>query len=233
MLALKINLFVIFSILTSQLINAQNDTIIKNDSRVFDAVITHQFDAKIIEDKFEIDKESNDVSYLFISKSKKLGLSYNFDKNKYLNPNKKPIKNILLSEQPLDKDIVVIKHFNGKNTTDGKLKTSQNLGTIESNTEFIRIEYRDFGLVDGDRVKVYLNEKVIDANVHLDGLYYTIHIKLEKKGYNKIDIEAINQGLYGPNTAEFVIYDDKGNVISHKSWNLKAKQVATLGIVKY
>ena len=120
-----------------------------------------------------------------------------------------------------------------KNTTKSKFKTSQNLGTIESNTEFVRIEYRDFGDIDGDRVKVYLNEKVIDANVHLDGLFYTIHIKLEKKGFNKIDIEAINQGLYGPNTAEFVIYDDKGNVISHKSWNLKTNQIATLGIVKY
>lgn len=231
---LEKKIFFIVYLFTSFILSAQNDTIKKFDNRFSDAVISHQVSAKFIEDNIDIDQNSTDVSYLFTSKSKNLGLEYKFDKNKYLNPNNKPNnKNMLLAKQPLDDDIMVVRHFNGRNTTKGKLKTSQNLGTIESNTEFVRIEYRDFGLVDGDRVKVYLNEKVIDSNVHLDGLYYTIHIKLEKKGYNKIDIEAINQGIYGPNTAEFVIYDDKGNVISHKSWNLKTEQIATLGIVKY
>ncbi|MCF6350780.1 MAG: hypothetical protein L3J23_07100 [Flavobacteriaceae bacterium] len=230
---MKINFYYIVFLLTSVFLNAQNDTIKKENKPFLDAVINRQIDAKFKFEELKIDEKSTDISYLLSSKSKNLGLSYNFDLNKYLDPNKKPIKETLLAEQPLDKDIVVIKHFNGKNTTKSKFKTSQNLGTIESNTEFVRIEYRDFGLIDGDRVKVYLNEKVIDANVHLDGLYYTIHIKLEKKGFNRIDIEAINEGLYGPNTAEFVIYDDKGNVISHKSWNLKSKQMATLGILKY
>jgi hypothetical protein len=31
---------------------------------------------------------------------------------------------------------------------------------------------------------------------------------------------ALNQGDSGPNTAEFVIYDDKGRVVSSKEWNL-------------
>ena len=35
-----------------------------------------------------------------------------------------------------------------------------------------------------------------------------------------IDITALNQGDSGPNTAEFVVYDDKGNVVSSKEWNL-------------
>ncbi len=230
---MKINYIFILFLLAVQFIIAQNDTIGKNDNPFSDAFITHKVDAKFIEDKLEIDKKSTDVSYLFSSKKKNLGLSYNFDRNKYLNPNKKPDKNVLLAQKPLDDDILVIKHFQGKNTTYSKFKTAQSLGTIESNTEFVRIEYRDFGTVDGDRVKVYLNEKVVDSNVHLGGLYYTLHIKLDEKGFNKIDIEAINQGTYGPNTAEFVIYDDKGNVIVHKSWNLKTKQMATLGIVRF
>jgi hypothetical protein len=217
---------------------SQNDSIKNNDGQFFDAVISHKIDAKFIEENLEFDEESKDISeikdisYLLPEKNEKSKISYKTNVSKYMSPNKKPI-NMLLEKQPLDDDIMVVKHFNGKNTTQNKFKTSQNLGTIQSNTEFVRIEYRDFGLIDGDRVKVYLNEKVIDSNVHLDGLFYTLHIKLSKKGFNRIDIEAINQGLYGPNTAEFVIYDDKGNVIAHKSWNLKTKQMATLGIVKF
>jgi len=230
---LKINYIFISFLLIAQFLTAQNDTIGKNNNPFSEVFITHKVDAKFIEDKIEIDENSTDVSYLFSSKKKNLGLSYNFDRNKYLNPNQKPIKNVMLAQKPLDDDILVIKHFQGKNTTHGKFKTAQSLGTIKSNTEFVRIEYRDFGTVDGDRVKVYLNEKVVDSNVHLGGLFYTLQIKLDKKGFNKIDIEAINQGTYGPNTAEFVIYDDKGNVIAHKSWNLKTKQIATLGIVKF
>ena len=211
---------------------AQNDTINSNSISI-DNPLGHKFDAKIIDKKITIDQKSTDIRYLLNPKNKNLSLTYKFDKTKYLNPNKKPIKSYVEKEKPLDDDILVVKHFNGKNTTNTRNKTTQNLGTIESNTKFVRIEYRDFAEVDGDRVKVYLNDKVVDANVHLDGLFYTLHINLDKKGFNKIDIEAINQGLYGPNTAEFVVYDDKGNVIAHKSWNLKTNQIATLGILKY
>jgi hypothetical protein len=41
-----------------------------------------------------------------------------------------------------------------------------------------------------------------------------------KEGRNIVDIVALNQGDSGPNTAEFVIYDDKGRVVSSKEWNL-------------
>lgn len=224
-----INILLLFTFVN---LIAQNDTIKKNNFNS-DNVISHSIDAKFIDKNFEIDDKSFNISELLTTKPKQLGLSYKFDKNKYINLDRKPKTTILLKEKPMDDDILVIKHFNGKNTTKSKFKATQDFGTIESNTEFIRIEYRDFGSVDGDRVKIYLNEKVIDANVHLDGLYYTIHIRLTEKGFNKIDIQAINQGLYGPNTAEFVIYDDKGNVISNKTWNLKTNQIATLGIVKY
>lgn len=211
---------------------AQNDTIINNST--IDYVKGFQINAKIVEKQLEIKSEEpeNNLSYLFFTKKKPLSLPYKFELNKYLDPFKKP-RNFMYGAASLDSDVMVVKQFGGVDKTFKKFKTAQNLGTITSNTEFIRIEYKDFGLVDGDRVRVFLNEKEIDANVHLDGLFYTLHIKLEKKGYNRIDIQAINQGYVGPNTAEFIVYDDKGNVVSHKTWLLKTNEMATLGIIKY
>ena len=49
--------------------------------------------------------------------------------------------------------------------------------------------------------------------------YRRVEVNLAQ-GKNTIEIEALNQGESGPNTAEFVVYDDKGKVISSKEWNL-------------
>jgi len=227
--------FIAFFCVTAGLF-AQHDSIKKGSNRFADFSNINYINAKIIEKKvaiFEKEETHNDISYLFYTKKENYNLSYTFDPKKYLDPNKEDKHNFLMGTKPLDSDVLVIKHFDGKNVSQTKLKTAQNLGTIQSNTKFIRIEYKDFGLVDGDRVNIYLNEKEIDSNVKLNGLYYTIHIRLEEKGYNRIDIEAINQGSVGPNTAEFVVYDDKGNVLTHKAWNLKKGNVATLGIIKH
>jgi len=54
-----------------------------------------------------------------------------------------------------------------------------------------------------------------------------------EKGYNRIDFQAINQGLSGPNTAELNLYDANGTLISSKEWNLETGQTATLGVINY
>jgi len=234
----KIILFFIF-ILASITLIAQNDTIKKEKNRFSDFSKINEIDAKIIEKKVEIveseeieEEEEVDYSYLYVKKEEKLPLSYKLKAKQYLNPDAEDDHNFMTGEKPLDDDVLVVKRFEGKDVSNTKLSTGQDLGTVESNTKFVRIEYKDFGLVDGDRVKIFLNEEEIESNVHLDGLFYTIQIELTQKGYNRIDIQAINEGFVGPNTAEFVVYDDKGLVIAHKSWNLKTGSVATLGIVK-
>ena len=58
------------------------------------------------------------------------------------------------------------------------------------------------------------------------------NLYLLKNGFNKIDIEAINQGSSGPNTAEFQVFDDKGASISANQWNLSTGFKATIVIVK-
>lgn len=237
MVKMSKNSILILIVFTTMSVFAQNDTIRKeNTNRFSEHSNTFQINAKLIEKNIEITdarEETSNISYLFHTKKDNLNLSYKFNPKKYLDPTNEKKHNFMTGPKPLDSDVMVIKHYDGKDVTKTNLKTSQDLGTIESNTKFIRIEYKDFGLVDGDRVKIFLNEKEIESNVHLDGLFYTIHINLTDKGYNRIDIQAINQGLVGPNTAEFVVYDDKGNVIAHKAWNLQKGSTATLGIVKH
>ena len=72
---------------------------------------------------------------------------------------------------------------------------------------------------------------MINSNVMLNGLYHIIYIDLNK-GYNRIDIEAINEGYSGPNTAELKVFDEDGYLLSSQEWNIRTGQRATLGIVR-
>jgi hypothetical protein len=93
------------------------------------------------------------------------------------------------------------------------------------------IRYRDAAFVDGDKIKVYLNDKVIEPQVLLDGEYKGFKINLVK-GINKIDFEALNEGSASPNTAEFQVYDDKGVVIESSQWNVGTGYKAVIILYK-
>ena len=110
-------------------------------------------------------------------------------------------------------------------------RKNQYLGDFKSNGEFVNISYRDFGDVDGDEIKILVNDKVMVARVFLSGEFRGIKLGLEK-GFNKIDFEALNQGTAGPNTAEFRVYDDQGQLVSANQWNLATGFKATIIIVK-
>jgi len=226
----KNGLFIILLFVTIIVIG-QNDSIIKNNA--FDSTKGFQINAQLIEKGIEIDEtiDNIDISYLFYSKKEKLPFNYKFDPTKYLDPIEKK-RNFMFGPKPIADDVVVVKYFGGVDKTIKEFRTAQNIGTIESNTEFLRIEYKDFALIDGDRIRFYLNKKAVEVNTRLEGLYFTVYIKLDKVGYNRIDIEALNQGYAGENTAEYIIYDDKGNVLVHDAWYLKKGEMATLGIVK-
>ena len=133
---------------------------------------------------------------------------------------------------PEDKDIMGKKYWKGKDVTHQRLASNFSLGTVKSTTKVVRLETRDHSYVDGDRIKVFLNEQVVSTNIGLKGNYFVIYLTLEP-GYNRIDFMALNQGLSGPNTAEFKVYDQNGTLISDKEWNLATGQTATLGIIKY
>lgn len=112
-----------------------------------------------------------------------------------------------------------------------EFRRNQNLGDFKTKSLFVKILCRDNQFVDGDRVRIYINDLIIQENVLLEGFYQTFEITL-KNGFNKIDIEAINQGSSGPNTAEFQVFDDKGASISANQWNLSTGFKASIVIVK-
>lgn len=110
-------------------------------------------------------------------------------------------------------------------------RRNQNLGTYNTTAESAKVMYRDAQYVDGDLIRVYLNGEVIQTQVYLDSNFKGFEIAL-KKGFNKIDFEALNQGDSGPNTAEFRVYDDQKKLISGSEWNLGTGFKASIIIIK-
>lgn len=134
--------------------------------------------------------------------------------------------------RPMASDILVKKYWNGQDVSVHKLNTTYELGRIETTTKRIRIECRDHSYVDGDRVRLYVNEQMVRSNIVLKGGYYLIDIDLNE-GSNRVDIEALNQGTSGPNTAEFKVYDANGNLLASKEWNILTGYIATLVVNKF
>jgi len=110
-------------------------------------------------------------------------------------------------------------------------RRNQFLGNINTTAVYSTIMYRDAAFVDGDKVKVYLNDQVLEPEVSLTSDFKSVKINLVK-GINKIDIEALNEGFASPNTAEFKVYDDKGQVISSSEWNVGTGYKAVIVLVK-
>lgn len=105
------------------------------------------------------------------------------------------------------------------------------LGDIRSNGEFVKIMCRDHEYPDGDMVQVIVNDIVIIPRLVLTSAFKGFDIPLEI-GINKIVFLALNQGESGPNTAEFVVYDDQQRLVSSKKWNLLTGVKATVLVIK-
>ncbi len=109
--------------------------------------------------------------------------------------------------------------------------TDQFLGDFKSKAKFVNVVYRDHGYTDGDVIQVLVNDDIIHAKVYLTGGFKGFKLDLQS-GFNKIDFLALNQGESGPNTAEFRVVDDLGNLVSSNQWNLATGVKATIIIVK-
>ena len=105
------------------------------------------------------------------------------------------------------------------------------LGDIKTNSLVVGIVCRDHEYVDGDRVKIYANDEVIEPNILLTSSFKGVNLSLDK-GFNRLDFEALNQGSSGPNTAQVDVYDDKGQLIYSNKWLLSTGSKASLIIVK-
>lgn len=138
--------------------------------------------------------------------------------------------NFLMETKP-DKDIIGRKYWEGKDVTHKQLKSSVSMGTVYTNAKTVRVVCRDYSYVDGDIIKIFLNEKPLSTSISLKASSYMVYMNLEK-GYNRIDFQAMNQGSSGPNTAELLLYDEQDNLIASKEWNLATGQIATIGVIQ-
>lgn len=104
-------------------------------------------------------------------------------------------------------------------------------GKFKVSSPVVKIMTRDHMDPDGDKVRVILNDVTIVNVINLDSDFKTSYIDL-REGDNLIDIIALNQGLAGPNTATFAIYDENDNLITSNDWNLNTG-VAAKFIIEY
>lgn len=109
--------------------------------------------------------------------------------------------------------------------------SDQYLGDYLTKGDYVELYCRDHEFVDGDKVNIYLNGIIIQRSVSLTAGYRPILVSL-KTGFNTIEFEAINQGTSGPNTAELILFDDKGQTLAHKEWNLLTGAKARIVVVK-
>lgn len=105
------------------------------------------------------------------------------------------------------------------------------LGEIRTGEIQLEMICRDHMYQDGDRVRVWIDDKPVIQNISLTNAYQGFIINL-KPGFNKIEIEALNAGLSAPNTAQFKVKDKDGNVLSENIWNLNPGVKATLIVIK-
>jgi hypothetical protein len=105
------------------------------------------------------------------------------------------------------------------------------LGDIKTKAKYVGIVCRDHEYVDGDRVKIYANDMVVEPNILLNGSFKGVNVTLDK-GFNRLDFEALNQGSSGPNTAQVNVYDEKGQLLYSNKWLLSTGSKASLIVVQ-
>ncbi|WP_431134260.1 hypothetical protein [Psychroserpens mesophilus] len=126
------------------------------------------------------------------------------------------------------------KRYNAKLEEQGlKIKTMSDmfLGDVRINAEFANIRCRDHEFPDGDMVQVVVNDEIIIPRLVLNENYKSFNIPL-KEGINTVVFIALNQGESGPNTAEFLVYDDNEVLVSSKRWNLLTGVKAKILVIK-
>jgi len=123
------------------------------------------------------------------------------------------------------------KYFTKDKAASKEFGKDQYLGEIRTGSSNVTIMYRDHEYVDGDRVRIYVNGDVVKISVYLSAGFNGFTFPLDK-GFNRVEFQALNQGTSGPNTAQLVIYDDDGTVLSSNEWNLLTGRKATVTIIK-
>lgn len=122
-----------------------------------------------------------------------------------------------------------------KQITDGKMyeyyKKDYLLATYKCSTKIAKFALKDFGEPDGDVVRIWLNDEIVINAITLESGYIEIQLNL-RDGQNQLVIEALNEGMVSPNTAQFSIFNEQGNIIGNNLSGLLQNVKATIIINK-
>lgn len=122
-----------------------------------------------------------------------------------------------------------------KQITDGKIyeyyKKDYQLATYRCSTKIAKFVLKDYGEPDGDVVRIRLNDEIVVDAMTLQSHYVEIKLNL-RDGQNQLVIEALNEGTVSPNTAQFSIFNDKGEIIGNNLSGLLQNVKATIIINK-
>lgn len=142
-------------------------------------------------------------------------------------------KSVFESETFLDPADIYMKNIKREKQkqNSGNYSKGDYLGDVITGAEYVNVICRDFEYVDGDRVRILVNDSIIINNLMLESAFSGFKLPLAT-GFNKIDFTALNQGSSGPNTAELRVYDDNNTMISSNQWNLSTGATATFIVVK-
>ncbi len=113
----------------------------------------------------------------------------------------------------------------------GKHFPDMYMGDIKYNGKFVGIVCRDHEFVDGDQVRILLNGEIVEPKIFLTGAFKGLNVDL-KRGFNRIEFEALNEGSSSPNTAQINVYDDEGKLLYANQWNLSTGSKASFIVVK-
>ena len=123
------------------------------------------------------------------------------------------------------------KSLKGEGNGDYKIfRRNQYFGDFKTDSEYILVLVRDPAAIDGDYIKITHDGKVIYSSIFLEASFKKVEIPL-KKGINKIEFVALNEGSSFPNTGAFLI-NDKGQTIYQEEWNLSTGFNASFIIVR-
>ncbi|WP_044397982.1 hypothetical protein [Lacinutrix sp. Hel_I_90] len=226
---MKLKLFFIVTFLFTLHISAQIDSENKSIAIPAEEVEDPKEDNELIVRPAEMDSPKPDetsenevvlpeTEALPVAKRKEFSITKD---NEFRNPAElfqKQLKNALKLKEDRER-----KH-NGSEVT-------QYLGEFSTKTKRVNIIYRDHQAPDGDLIRVYVNDDVVQTRVLLETHSKGFFLNLTP-GNNIIDFEALNQGTSGPNTAEFQVLDAQGKVIVSNQWNLATGVKATITIVQ-
>ncbi len=126
---------------------------------------------------------------------------------------------------------IVRQSFLEGNLSNSKFNKDFYLGDLETESNYIIIKCRDHEYVDGDRIRLMLNGAVIHPNISLSSVFYVVDVDLDE-GYNNIDFIALNEGESSPNTAQMMVYDEYGMILSNKKWLISTGYKAKLVVFK-